>query len=82
MKKLNVSTIITIATMLISVGGSWAVVNQKVSQLEKQTEKAEATLEQMKDFRAEQRVMMNVTSKDITEVKQDIKELIKLIREK
>lgn len=82
MKKLNISIIMTIVTILTSVSGSWAIVNQKISQLEKQTEKAEATLEQMKDFRAEQRVMMSVTSKDISEVKQDIKELIKLMREK
>ena len=73
---------IAIVAVLLSAATSFAVVSTKVSQLEKETEKAATTLEQVKDFKAEQRIVNENLKENMAEQRADLKELLKLMREK
>lgn len=75
-EKLNISLIITIATILLSVGGSWGVLNLKAQELDKLKVKIDAT-----ELKA---VVMESKLDDIKEstkeIQSDLKDLMKRIK--
>lgn len=85
MEKLNISLIITIATIIFSVGGSFAVIKAKtddVDRLKDKTEsvdkrlvKVEANIESIDDSLKEQKT-------DMREQRADIKQVLKLLSER
>ena len=78
MKKTN-SIPLTIVTVLISIATSWGIVNAKISVLEKTADKNEKALENLQEFRAEQRTKMDRTNEDLKELKSDVKQIIQLL---
>ena len=78
MKEKNLSLYIGLATMLISVGVAWGVVQTKVADVDKIKEKTEVVDKKVVALE------VNVDDiKDITnEIKSDLKELIKSLRDK
>jgi hypothetical protein len=74
-EKFNVSLIITIGTILLTVGGSWAVVQNKVKDIDKlkeQTEimdkrlvKVETMIENIDDNLTEQRADIKLILKEL-----------------
>lgn len=84
MEKLNISIIITVATVLLSVGGSWGVINSKIQDVDKVKEKtqaidtrlvrAETKLDSIQEDIQEQKVA-------VKEVKDDTKQILKLLME-
>jgi len=81
MKKTN-SIPLTIVTVLISIATSWGIIQAKVNAIEKAADKNERTLDDLQEFRAEQRTKMDRTNEDLKELKSDMKEILKVIREK
>jgi peptidoglycan hydrolase CwlO-like protein len=80
MKKLLDNIPLAAVMIIVSVATSFAVVQTKVSTLEKTADKNEATMEDIKSFKAEQKVVNQNIKEDIGEVKEGMKELLKEIR--
>jgi peptidoglycan hydrolase CwlO-like protein len=80
MKKAFENIPLAIVMTLISAATSFAIVQTKVNNLEKTADKNETTLNDIKDFKAEQRAINTSLKEDIGEVKSDIKELLMEIR--
>jgi uncharacterized protein with HEPN domain len=71
---------IAIVGVVISAVTAFAVVQTKVGALEKQSDKIETSMESLKDFRAEQRIVNQTTKEDLSEVKEGLKEILKEVR--
>ena len=78
--KLNLSLIITIGTILLSVGGSFAVTKAKVDSLEKSSEKTEKVIKEVYDFKVEQRVVNDVIKEKLDENKETMREILKVLQ--
>ena len=79
MKKTN-SIPLTIVTILISIATSWGIIQAKVNAIEKAADKNEKTLDDVRDFRSEQRAINAALKEDVGEVKEGLKEVLKAIR--
>ena len=75
MKKINISLVITIVSILLSVGGSWTLIQAKVGVLEKASEKNEAGIKEVHDFKTEQRVVNDYIQKEMKENKEELKDV-------
>ena len=81
MKKNLNSIPLTIVTILISIATSWGIIQAKVNAIEKAADKNEKTLDDVRDFRGEQRAINSALKEDIGEVKETIKEVLKAIKD-
>jgi len=79
MKKTN-SIPLTIVTILISIATSWGIIQAKVNAIEKAADKNEKTLDDVREFRSEQRAINAALKEDVGEVKEGLKEVLKAIR--
>ena len=73
---------IAIVAIILSAATSFAVTKAKVDSLEKTADKNEKVLEDMREFRTEQRTKMDRTSEDLKELKSDMKEILKAIKDR
>ena len=72
---------LAIVMIIVSIATSFAVVQAKVSQLEKTAEKNEVGIKEVHDFKTEQRVVNDYIQKEIKENKEELKEVSKGITE-
>ena len=79
MKKTN-SIPLTIVTILISIATSWGIIKAKGNAIEKAADKNEKTLDDVREFRSEQRAINAALKEDVGEVKEGLKEVLKAIR--
>jgi hypothetical protein len=73
---------LTIVMILISAATSFAVVQTKVSTLEKATDKSEATLEELKTSKAKQEVINDNIEGMVAETRGDVKEILKALKKR
>jgi hypothetical protein len=78
MDKLNISVVITVATILLSVGGSWAVMKSKTDEVDKIKTKTESMSEDVTILK----VKIDGIKESIAEQKQDTKQILRLLMDK
>ena len=74
--KLNISLIITIGSILLSVGGSFAVIQLKANEVDKVKAKAEAT--EIKVVKVETK--LDDIKEAIKEQREDLKEILRALK--
>ena len=71
---------ITILGFLVGSITSYNKLEAKVEKVSEKAEKAEGTLDEMKEFRAEQRIQIKVLDEKLEEQKEDLKSILQEIR--